>query len=67
MFPEMNNLSRGDYIFLQGGARSHTAKATLEYLNESCPECVKPNHWPPNSPDFNVLDFVIWGDFEKKV
>ena len=27
MLPEMNNLSRGDYIFLQDGARTHTAKA----------------------------------------
>ena len=25
MLPEMNNLSRGDYIFLQDGAKSHTA------------------------------------------
>ena len=25
MLPEMNNLSRGDYIFLQDGAKSHNA------------------------------------------
>ena len=49
------------------GARSHTAKATLEYLNENCPAYVKPDHQPPNSPDLNVLDFGIWSDFEKKV
>ena len=67
MLPEMNNISRVDYIFLQDGARSHTAKTTLEYLNEKCPAYVKPNYWPPNSPDLNVLDFIIWGDFEKKV
>ena len=67
MLPEMNNISRVDYIFLQDGARSHTAKTTLEYLNEKCPAYVKPDYWPPNSPDFNVLDFIIWGDFEKKV
>ena len=28
---------------------------------------VKPVHWPPNSPDLNVLDFTIWSNFEKKV
>ena len=22
---------------------------------------------PPNSPDLNVLDFSVWGDFESKV
>ena len=65
MLPEMDNLSRGDYIFLQEGERSHTAKATLEYLNENCSAYVKPDHL--NSPDLNVLDFAIWGDFEKKV
>ena len=67
MLPEMNNLSRGDYIFLQDGARSHTAKPTLECLNENCPAYVKPDHWPPSSPNLNVLGFLIWGDFEKKV
>ena len=31
MLPEMNNLSTGNYIFLQDEARSYTAKSTLEY------------------------------------
>ena len=66
MLREMNNLSRGDHVFLQDGARSHTAKATLEYLNENCPAYVKPDHWPPNSPDLNALNFAVWGRFEKK-
>ena len=36
-------------------------------MNENCSAYVKPDHWPPNSPNLNVLDFAIWGDFEKKV
>ena len=67
MLLEMNNISRGDYIFLQDGAKSYTAKATLEYLNENSPAYVKPDHWPSNSPDLNILEFITWGDFEKKV
>ena len=67
MLPERNNLSRGDYIFLQDGAKSNIAKATLEYFNKNCPEYVKPDHWPPNTPNLNVLDFAIWGDVERKV
>ena len=59
MLTEMNNLSRGDYIFLQDRARSHTAKATLKYLNENYLAYVKPDHWPSSSPDLNVLDFAI--------
>ena len=66
MLPEMDNLSRGDYIFLQEGERSHTAKATLEYLNENCSAYVKPDQWPPNSRNLTILDFAIWADFENK-
>ena len=41
-------------------------KTTLEYLNKNCPAYVKRDQSPKNSPDLNVLDFVIRGDFEKK-
>ena len=67
MLPEMSALSGGDYIFLQDGARSHTSKASIAYLDEECPCYVKPHFWPPNSPDLNVLDFSALGDFESKV
>ena len=67
MLPEMSTLSDGDYILLQDGARSHTAKASIAYLDENCPRYIKPDFWPPNSPDLNVLDFAVWGDFESKV
>ena len=67
MLPEMSNLSGGDYIFLQDGARSHTSKASIAYLDENCPQYVKLEFWPPNSPDLNVLDFAVWGDFESKI
>ena len=64
---EMHYLSNGDFVFLQDGARFHTAKTTLEYLEEHCPEFVKPDFWPPNSRDLSVLDFAVWIDFERKV
>ena len=43
ILPEMNNVSRGDYIFIKDRSRSDTA--TIEYLNEDCPAYVKPDHW----------------------
>ena len=67
MFPEMNNFSRGDYIFLQDGARSHTAKTTPAFFNENCQVYVKRDHQPPNCPNLNLLDLATWCDFEKKV
>ena len=36
-------------------------------MDENWPAYVKPDHWPPNSPDLNDLEFAIWDDFEKKV
>ena len=64
MFPEMNDLSNGDYLdFQQDGARSHTAAYTLNYLQENMSataELVVPEDWQPNSHDFNPMDYGIW-------
>ena len=43
ILPEMNNLSKGDFIFLKDGSRSDTA--SLQYLTEDCPAYVKPDNW----------------------
>ena len=63
MLAEMNDLSNGDYLFQQDGARSHTAVYTLNYLLENMSataELVVPEDWPTNSPDFNPMDYGIW-------
>ena len=43
ILPELNNLSRVTTSFSKMGQGLHTAKAALEYLNENCPACVKPD------------------------
>jgi len=30
-------------------------------LKENVPNFVEPNVWPPNSPDLNPSDYVVWG------
>ena len=45
MLPEIEQTSEGDYIFQQDGARPHTAKATIDYLNEHCPNLLEPRYW----------------------
>ena len=63
MFPEMNDLSNGDYLFQQDGARWHTAAYTLNNIQENMSataERVLPGDWPPNSSDFNPMDNGIW-------
>jgi len=38
MIPELNELSNSNYIFQQDGARAHTSKHTLAYLEENLPQ-----------------------------
>ena len=64
----MNTISRGkEYLFMQDGARSHTAKDSVQFLEERVPKLLKPNQWSPNSPDLNPLDFSVWSVLEAKV
>ena len=52
LIPEMGRLAkRKPYLFMQDGARSHTAKSTLELLHsQRYLELLEPDMWPPNSP-----------------
>ena len=47
-------------LFQQDGAPAHTAKATVNFLEEEGIPFIKPNQWPPCSPDLNPLDYSIW-------
>ena len=50
---------------MQESAGAHTARYTIEYLDENCSEYVPPDIWPPNLCDLNPLDFATWGDLER--
>ena len=70
LIPEMSGLSAGDFIFQQDGARCHTSKYTMKYLDENLPEdadVLLPEDWPPHSPDLNPLDYSIWSSLARKV
>ena len=42
------------YVFMQDGARSHTANETVRFLNQQrYLTLLQLNMWPPNSPDLN--------------
>ena len=45
----------------QDGAPSHTAKNTINYLKRENVSFIKPQMWPPNSPDLNPVDYAVWG------
>ena len=71
MIPEMTALSgNGNFIFQQDGARSHTSKYTLSYMEKNLlpnAELLSPDHWPPHSPDLNPMDYSIWSSLADKV
>ena len=45
----------------------HRAKKTQEWLSANVPNFISKEEWPSSSPDFNPLDFGIWGYLESKV
>lgn len=51
--------------YQQDGAPPHTARATIDYLEEAFGgRLIAKNskfEWPPNSPDLNPLDYWFWG------
>ena len=56
------------YVFMQDGARSHTANETVRFLNQQrYLTLLQPNMWPPNSPDLNSVDYGIWSALERNV
>jgi len=61
LIEDCQNLMNSDFTFQQDGAPAHTSRQTQEWLGENCPELIKKDEWPPNSPDINPLDFHVWG------
>ena len=62
MIPEMNTLAKhNEYSFMKDRARAYTAKVILEVMKDKKQlRLLEPHHWPPNSPDLNLVDFGIW-------
>ena len=69
MIPEMNRLNGYQpYVFMQDGARSHSANETVRFLNQQrYLALLQPNMWPPNSPDLNPVDYCVWSALERNV
>ena len=61
MIPEMDRLTGYQpYVFMQDGARSHTANETVRFLNQQrYLTLLQPNMWPPHSPDLNPVDCCV--------
>ncbi|CAF4691140.1 unnamed protein product [Rotaria socialis] len=58
-----NELFGNDWIFQQDNATPHTHILTQQWCQEHFPTFIDEDHWPPNSPDLNPLDYCIWDEF----
>jgi len=45
-------------LFQQDGARAHTSKATIAWLDADIKYYIPPEDWPPNSPDLSPTENV---------
>jgi len=45
-------------VFRQGGARAHTSKATIAWLDANIKHYIPSEDWPPNSLDLSLIENV---------
>ena len=69
LFPAIEKfMTRGDWIFVQDGASSHTSHLVQNFLWETLKNrFVFKDEWPPSSPDSNPLDYYFWNQVKLKV
>jgi transposase len=58
---DCRTLMGNDFTFQQDGAPAHSARQAQDWLQHNCPNFIRKDEWPPNSPDLNPLDFCVWG------
>ena len=65
MPPWCNQVAGGrSWVWQQDSALAHKSKETQAWLQKECYNFVPFSHWPPSSPDMNLLDYFIWSYVE---
>ncbi|CAF2128168.1 unnamed protein product [Rotaria magnacalcarata] len=55
------------WTFQQDGAKPHIHHLTQTWCQDNFPSFIAKDHWLPNSPDLNPLDYCIWDEFAQCV
>ena len=63
LIEDCNRLLPNGYVFQQDSAPAHFVSRVDR---QCCPEFIKKDEWPPNSPDLNPLDYHVWGAMLEK-
>ena len=62
-----NKVFGNDWTYQQDGTTSHTHELTQQWCKNNFPSFTNEDHWPPNSPDLNPLDYSIWDEFVQQM
>jgi transposase len=62
-----NSVFGNDWTFQQDNAGPHTHEKTQAWCAENLPAFIDKDHWAPNSPDLNPLDYCIWDEMANTV
>src|SRR5271157_3475135 len=54
------------YVFQQDSAPAHFSRLAQEWIGQHCPNLIKKDEWPPNSPDLSPLNYHVWGAMLEK-
>lgn len=54
-------------VYHHDSAPTHTLKKTIDFMNESMMNYVKPEEWMPKSPDAAPMDYAIWGCLKQRL
>ena len=52
------------WVWQQDSALALKSKETQAWLQKECYDFVPFSHWPPSSPDLNLLDYFVWSYVE---
>ena len=55
-----NEVFGDNWIFQQDGENPRRHHLTQEWCRNNFPSLIDKDHWPPNSPNLNPLDYSIW-------
>ena len=54
-----NSIFWHDWTFQQDGAKPHFHEKTKKWCANNFPSFIQRDHWPPNIPDLNPLDYCL--------